>query len=89
MSGVTIMMKSNVGEQKLRRFCRKGFGKILRVTKLEALTIGSSISLHARKMHRFCIEDGLVLAVICRCAHLAMLGVGGGRTQTGLDQRDL
>ncbi len=30
-----------------------------------------------------CVEDGLVLAVIGRCALVAWLGVGGGRSQTG------
>ncbi len=45
--------------------------------------IGSSISLHAQKMRRFCFEDGLVLAVIGRCAHVDRLGADGGRIQTG------
>ncbi len=85
------MMESNVGEQKIRRCCRKDFEPWtvqLRVLGLEAPAICSSISLHAQKMHRFCIEDVLVLAVIGRCALVARLGVGGGRKQTGLDQRN-
>ncbi len=35
------------------------------------------------------LEDGLVLAVICRCALLARIVVGGGRNQTGLGQLNL
>ncbi len=41
------------------------------------------------RRHRSCIEDGLVLAIIGRCALLARLGVGGGKSQTGLDQLHL
>ncbi len=41
--------------------------------------ICSSISRHEQKRHRSCVEDGLVLAVIGRCALVAPLGVGGGR----------
>ncbi len=37
-------------------------------------------------MHRSCVEDVLVLAVIGRCALLARLGDVGGRIQTGLGQ---
>ncbi len=33
--------------------------------------------------HRSCVEDGLVLAVMGRCALVVQLGVGGGRIQTG------
>ncbi len=36
--------------------------------------------------HRYFVEDGLVLAVIGRCALVDRLGVGGGRIQTGKDQ---
>ncbi len=36
-----------------------------------------------QRMHLSCVEDGLVLAVIGRCALLDRLQVGGGRIQTG------
>ncbi len=36
--------------------------------------------------NRPCVEDGLVLAVIGRCALEARLGVGGESNQTGLVQ---
>ncbi len=46
------------------------------------LAICSSISQHEQKKHHSCVKDGLVLVVIGRCALLARLGVGGGRSQT-------
>ncbi len=52
------------------------------VTRLEVLAICSSISLYEPKRHRSCVEDGLVLAVVGRCALVARLGVGGRRSQT-------
>ncbi len=39
--------------------------------------------------HRSCIEDGMVLSVVCRCALLARLGVDGGRGQAGYVQLQL
>ncbi len=59
------------------------FWTIDSVTRLEVLAICSSISLHELRRYRSCVEDGLVLAVIGRFAHVALLGVGGGRIQTG------
>ncbi len=49
--------------------------------KLGALEVCSSISPHGQKRHRSFVEDGLVLAVIGRCALVDRLGVGGGRIQ--------
>ncbi len=43
----------------------------------------SVISRPEPKRHRPCIEDGLVILVIGRCALVARLWVGGGRIQTG------
>ncbi len=61
----------------------------LRVTSLEAPAICPNISRHAQKMHRSCVENGLILAVLCRCALLAQLEVGGGRNQVDLSQLQL
>ncbi len=41
---------------------------------------------HEQKTNRPCFENGLVLAVICRCALLPQLGVGGVRNQAGIGQ---
>ncbi len=56
---------------------------ILGVTKLDVPEVCSSISQPELRRHRSCVEDGLVLAVIGRCALVDRLGVGGGRIQTG------
>ncbi len=56
---------------------------------LKIETEGDSIALHELKRHRSCVEDGLVIAVIGRCALVARLGVGGGRSQTGQSQLHL
>ncbi len=45
------------------------------------LEVCSGISPPGQKRHRFFVEDGLVLAVIGRCALVDRLGVGGGRVQ--------
>ncbi len=55
----------------------------LRAKRLKATAICSSISRQEQKMHLSCVEDGLVLAVIGRCAPLARLGVGEGRRPMG------
>ncbi len=47
------------------------------------LEVCSSISPHGQKRHRSFVEDGLVLAVVGRCALVDRLGMGGGRIQTG------
>ncbi len=44
------------------------------VTRIETLAIYSSISRYEKKMLRSCTKDGLVLAVIGRCALVARLG---------------
>ncbi len=54
-----------------------------RVPRLGVLEVCSSISPPGQKRHRSFVEDGLVLAVIGRCALVDWLGVGGGRIQTG------
>ncbi len=41
----------------------------------------SIISHPELRRHRSCVEGGLVLAVIGRCALIVWLGVGGGRIQ--------
>ncbi len=51
------------------------------MTKASAICF--DISRHAQKLHRFCVEDGLALTVIGRCALVDRLGAGGGRIQTG------
>ncbi len=51
------------------------------MTRLEVPAIYSSISRREPKRHRSCVEDGLVLAVIGRCALVALLGVGGDEPQ--------
>ncbi len=56
---------------------------ILRVTRLDVPEVCSRISQPELRRHRSCIEDGLVLAVIGRCALVDRLVVGGGRIQTG------
>ncbi len=56
---------------------------ILRVTRLDVPGVWSSISRPKLRRHRSCVEDGLVLAIIGRCALLARLGVGGRKNQTG------
>ncbi len=48
--------------------------KILRVTRLDVPEVCSSISQLELKRRRSCVEDGLVLAVIGRCALVARLG---------------
>ncbi len=53
------------------------------VPRLGVLEVCSSISPPGQKRHRSFTEDGLVLAVIGRCALEDRLGVGGGRIQTG------
>ncbi len=51
--------------------------------RLDVPEVCSSISQLELRRHRSCIEDGLVLAVIGRCALVVGLGVGRGRIQTG------
>ncbi len=46
----------------------------MRVTIVEVPTICSSVSRHDPKRHRSFVEDGLVLAVIGRCALLVRIG---------------
>ncbi len=58
-------------------------GPTVRVTVLDVSAACSSISRPESKRHRSCAEDGLVLAVIGRCALIVRLGVGGGRSQMG------
>ncbi len=52
-----------------------------RVTRLDVPEVFSRISQTEVRRHHSCVEDGLVLAVIGRCALLARFGVGGGRSQ--------
>ncbi len=56
---------------------------ILRVTRLDVPEVCSNISRPKLRRHRSCVEDGLALAVISRCALVDQLGVGEGRIQKG------
>ncbi len=58
-------------------------GYILGVTRLDVPAVCCSISRPELKRHRSYVEDGLVLAIIGRCALVDRLEVGGGRIQTG------
>ncbi len=69
--------------QQLHRCWREDFEQALRVTRLDVLEVCFRISQSERRRLRSCVEDGLVLTVIGRCALVDWLGVGGGRIQTG------
>ncbi len=61
----------------------------MRVTCLEAPVMCSSISRHTQGKDSSFVDDGLVIAIICRRALFARRGVGEGRNQTGLGQPHL
>ncbi len=81
------------GEQKVHRCFMKGFGLLtVQLLFFKISTEGDMTQYMGNmfqyfttraEMHSSFIKDGLVLAVICRCALGDRLGVGGGRTQAG------
>ncbi len=63
-----------------------GQTEIKRVARLDVPAVCSSFSQTEPKCYRSCVKEGLILAVIERCALVARLGVGGERSQTGYAQ---
>ncbi len=49
----------------------------LKIDTKGVLEVCSSISLSGQRKHRSFVEEGLVLAVIGKCALVVRLGVGG------------